>query len=213
MEAQASSAAPMATAQAFNKPKQPPGAGQFNNADFNPYEPNSDEQRREEERKRKEANKRLKEVMNSLKADMQGDPEADDLLSKFNAKKAQEPLPLASSRAEGPTDADFSPDSLPDDMFTATPAPSSRLGMASSPAPEAPAAALPSLNQLVEGNRGYQNESEVAPDWRKKGFQGALQKLRNAKRPSASDIPMSDRPPSGRRPGAGMSNVSATDRL
>lgn len=214
MEAQASSAAPMATAGTFNKPKQPPGAGRFNDADFNPYEPSSDEQRREEERKRKEANQRLKAVMDNLKADMQGDSEADDLLSKFNAKKAQEPMPLASSRAEKPSDADFSAEDLPQDMFASTPAPSSRLGMAS-PAPAAPVAALPPLNQLVEGNRGYQNQSEVA-DWRKEGFRGALDKLRKGKKPGgSSDIPMSDRPPSGRaRPSSsGMSNMTATDRF
>ena len=212
MEAQASSAAPMATTQNFNKPKQPTGAGRFNNANFNPYdETDPEEQRREEERKRKEANKRLKEVMDNLKADMHTDAEADDLLSKFNAKKAQEPMPMASSRAERASDAEFSADNLPSEMFASTPAPSSRIGMAS-PAPEAPAAALPSLNQLVDSNRGYQNDSEVA-DWRKKGFQGALQKLRNAKKPGGSDMPMTDRPPSGRKPSAGMSSMSATDRF
>ena len=171
----------------------------------------SDEQKRAEEAKRQEANRRLMKVMHDLKADMNDDPEAEGLFDKFKSQKAAaaaaQPTEMASSRAGQASDADFDQTALPDAMFAPTPTPGSAAGSAAA-APAGPAASLPpAIPRPFEGNRGYQQSSDMA-GWRDKGFSGAINKLMGSKKPAmgglvsdaarGNDIPLTERPPSGR---------------
>ena len=92
-------------------------------------------------------------------------------------------------------------------MFAPTPTPGSAAGSAAA-APAGPAASLPpAIPRPFEGNRGYQQSSDMA-GWRDKGFSGAINKLMGSKKPAmgglvsdaarGNDIPLTERPPSGR---------------